>query len=251
MSEENKNTEESKEIITKNETAITAVKAPRRGFEEGATKDELILPRAKLLQALSPEVQEEGATLKQGVIINSLTKEILPEIFIPIFKFTTWIRFNPRDEKDPNFDPAYDKGEIIWRTNDAADPRTSEAEFGAAGEKPVAIKFMNFLAYFPGCNMPVVLSFAKSSFKAGKRLFSLAKYSTGDMFSRRYKLSKEQKVDGDMRWYEFRVEPAGMVEDKNDFNIAEEWYNDLSKANIVVHMEEDIEEEDREPGAEG
>src|SRR3990167_7619408 len=70
-------------LTTTTNTKIS-VTAPR-GFEGGVEKEDLIIPRAKLLQAMSPEMQEGGFTV--GEIINSLTKEYLAEEFIPIFMF--------------------------------------------------------------------------------------------------------------------------------------------------------------------
>src|SRR3990167_3555991 len=82
-----------------------------RGFESGVEKEDLIIPRAKLLQAMSPEMQEGG--FRVGQIINSLTKEELNEEFIPIFMFKNWIRFNPRSKTEPNFNSEYEAGGIV------------------------------------------------------------------------------------------------------------------------------------------
>ncbi|WP_348260365.1 hypothetical protein, partial [Salmonella enterica] len=69
----------------------------QRGFESGITQEDLIIPRAKLIQALSPEITE-GLGVRPGDIINSLTKEVLPDEFIPVFMFKNFIRFNPRSK---------------------------------------------------------------------------------------------------------------------------------------------------------
>lgn len=99
-----------KELEKKNEGALAKPMAPGRGFEEGANREDLIIPRAALMQPTSPQVLREGTEFKLGQIINSVTEEMLPGEFVPIFKFTRWIRFNPRKKDDPNFDPAFDAG---------------------------------------------------------------------------------------------------------------------------------------------
>ena len=128
---------ESKEVVKKDETALDPKKP--RGFEDNITKEDLVIPRAKLLQALSPEVVEgEG---KPGQIINSLTKEALPEIFIPCFFFSQWIRFNPRNPKDEDFDSTFGAGEIIWRSEDPHDSRVQQQGKWRGDKPPLATKF--------------------------------------------------------------------------------------------------------------
>ena len=181
--------------ITTQENKELARHIPR-GFEEGISKDYLIMPRIKIVQAMS----NESSVIKQGIIINNLTLEEMPKNFIPILKFTEWRKFNPRSNKDPNFDPTYPVGALIWTVKDSSDARILEAEFGNNGEKPTAIKFMNFLCVFEGQRNPVVISFHNTSYKAGKKLLSLCvnnSMSQGrDMFSNKYQLeSKEVSND--------------------------------------------------------
>ena len=214
-----------------------AVGSPaRRGFEEPTQKEDLIIPRATLLQALSPDVVE--GDLKAGQIINSLTKEILPDEFTPIFKFTNWIRFNPRNDKDENFDSNYEPGAIIWRSIDPLDPKViAEGKFGDNGSKPLATKFLNFFCMFEGVKMPLILSFSKTSFKAGKQLLSLAQFSGGDMFSRKYKITSQQEDNGQFKYYIFKVAPIGIIDD-TIYKIAEGMYNEFAeRKDIQIHDE--------------
>jgi len=227
------------ELEAKKNTELSERLPEGRGFEEPTDGEDLIIPRAKLLQALSPEVQDDG--MLQGLIINSLTKENLPEAFIPIFKFTNWIRFNAAKKTDPGFDPAFEPKEIIWRSTDPTDQRViDESGFGPNGELPLATKFLNFLSYFPDMEMPmpIILSFSKSSFRAGKELLSLTKYAGGDMFSRQYKLSAIQKENELGKFFVLKVAMDGNA-DEAGYKIAEGLFKDFSpkKADIVVHDE--------------
>ncbi|OGW10308.1 MAG: hypothetical protein A2W75_02765 [Nitrospinae bacterium RIFCSPLOWO2_12_39_15] len=227
-------------LTTPTNTKIS-VTAPR-GFEGGVEKEDLIIPRAKLLQAMSPEMQEGGFTV--GEIINSLTKEYLAEEFIPIFMFKNWIRFNPRSKTEPNFNSEYEAGAIIWKSNDPRDPLVlSESKFGAKGEKPLAITFMNFFSVFAGSQTPVIVSFCKSSYHAGQELLSLARFSGGDMFSKKYKLSsKDETKDGSV-YKVYGVKAAGKVTEE-EYAKCENLWKEFSYKRIEVH---DIEDSEKAP----
>ena len=68
----------------KQELAAAQMDMPM-GFEDEDNGD-VIIPRVKVIQTLSPERKEKIAD--EGDIINSLTKEKLNgKVFIPVFKF--------------------------------------------------------------------------------------------------------------------------------------------------------------------
>lgn len=216
----------------------------QRGFESGVDQQDLIIPRAKLIQALSPEMQEGLEGIKIGTIINSLTKEVLPEVFIPIFSFKNYIRFNPRSKDDPNFDADFELGAIIWRSSDPSDPLVLEqTKFGPNGEKPVATTFLNFFSFFPGVTMPVIVSFSKTSYRTGKQLLSLGKFCGGDMFSRKYRLTSQMETNIGT-YAVLRVASIGEAAPE-EFAVCERLWNDFAaKAkDIQVHEEGPTEEE--------
>jgi hypothetical protein len=185
----------------------------REGFEEGMNPKEAVIPRVRLLQGLSPEVQEKPRDFFAGMVINSLTKETLPPRFIPILKWTNWVRFNPRSDKDANFVPGIKAGEVVWRSTDPDDPRVvNETKFGKNGETPAATTFMNFLCYFEGIAMPLVLSFGKTSYGAGKELLNIARYAGGAMRSGKYELGVRQETNEKGTYYVYTVAKVGTVE---------------------------------------
>lgn len=221
-------------------TSSSALSVPgRRGFESESGREDLLIPRAKLLQPLSPEVDELG--LKAGSVINSLTKDVLPAEFIPIFVYKEFIRFNPRNEDADGFDPAFAPGALIWKTVNPTDPLVEQTKFGPNGEKPLAQSVLNFFSYFPGCEMPIIVSFAKTSYKAGKQLYSLTKFTSGDMFSRRYTLSAKKESNDAGTYWVYQVAPAGLAEEK-DFKAAEMlWETFATKAEALNAHELDAE----------
>ena len=56
----------SNEVIEKTQTGLDTSTQPQRGFEGGVDQEDLIIPRAKLIQALSPELAEgvDGIKMK-------------------------------------------------------------------------------------------------------------------------------------------------------------------------------------------
>ena len=136
-----------KSVAKKETTAVATQTDAPRGLEEPTAKEDLQFPRARLLQKMSPDL-DENPELKSGQIINSLTREELSETFVPITKFTSWTRFNPRDETHPNFDSTHKPGEMIWTSTDPNDERVlTEGEWDG-DNPPLATKFLNFYCLF-------------------------------------------------------------------------------------------------------
>lgn len=226
--------------IVNQENTLPALQS-KRGLESKIGREDITIPRAKLLQALSPEVTEDNATLRSGQLINNITREELPTEFVPIIYTASWTRFNPRDSKDPAFDPDFPAGALIWRSTDPEDERViADGKWGENGEKPLAGKAHDFLAYFPGVPMPVVISFRNSSFKAGKSLLSLVAFMPGDIWTRKYKLVVEKTENEKGKFFVLAVRTAGVSTPEENAQ-AENWYNLLKNTEYKVH--EDNEEE--------
>lgn len=222
------------QITTTQSKDVASTKA--RGFEEEITQDDLLIPRAKLLQALSPEITEGVEGLKPGDIINSLTRQKLGDIFIPIFYFTQWIRFNPRNEKAPGYDASYGLGDIIYRTNNPHDERLKVDGVWQDDRPPLATKFMSFFSVFEGLDMPIVVSFSKTSMRAGKSLLSLAKFSNSDMWSRKYTLKSKKTQSDKGTYFTLDVAMAGLT-GEDDLKRCEAFYRSFREKSLQVHVE--------------
>lgn len=225
----------------------------RLGFEEHTDIKDLIMPRAKLLQSKSPEVEEpvyEGK-YRAGQIINSVTLDQVSGVFVPVFKFTNWIRFNPRDRQKAGFDATYNPGDIIWMSNDPNDQRVlSEGEWGPNGERPLATKFLNFFAVFEGDQAPTIISFSNTSYKTGRKLLSLCQFSGGNMFSRKYALkSKMEEKDGN-KYFVFEVMPLGALDKESElYKLAYNYHSQFGmqrRDEIIVHDQVETVAEDWE-----
>jgi len=223
------------EVAPKGGTAVAEnnqAKPLGRGHEEELDRDDILIPRVKLLQALNPEVAEDPKKYMPGMLINSLTGEELPEVFIPIQKSTEWIFFNPRKKNDEGFNSDYDPGALIWRSTDRNDPHVQ-----ALGEDAWRHKFLHFLAYFPGTEMPVILSFSRTSMKAGKKLNTLTKFCGGDMFERNYKVASVQETNDQGTYFVLKVAQGQILDkEREEFKISEAYYNDFANKRVQVDV---------------
>ncbi len=221
-------------------TALSTDTANRQGFESPSSQDDFEIPRAKLFHGL-PTEYEDYPDAKPGMILNNITKEALPSVFIPIFRHIEWIRFNPRDSKDPAFDMNHDAGAVIWRSSNPSDPRVvKEGAFGPNGEVPIATKFLSFLSYFPGVNMPVIVSFSKTSFKAGKQLNTMLTFNTGDMWASKFTLASKLTKSGQNAYYVYEVKGAGKS-DENEMAICQNLYDQFKAKPISAEADKSFE----------
>lgn len=222
--------------VAKTQSTAVATYTAGRGFEGGVHNEDLIIPRAKLLQPTADELTNPDCNFRAGQIINSLTKEVLTSTFIPILYTKEYMRFNGR-KGQPNYDPAFEPGQLMWRTKDENDERVkTQCAFGPNGEVPLGLTVLSFMCLFEGQDMPVILSFTKTSYKAGRNLLSLTKFSGGDMFSKKYKLGTVSVKGEDGNYFVLKVDPAGKCSDE-EFKKAEGYFNNFApkRDNLNVH----------------
>jgi hypothetical protein len=128
---------------------------------------------------------------------------------------------------------------LIYRTTTPTDEQRKECEFGEQGETPIAQRQICFLCHFIGNKIPLVISFGKTSFKAGKRLLSLTKFLEGDVWANKYKLSSESKKGPEGEYFIFKTTPSGKT-DEQTMVFAEATYNAFKQMDILgkTHEEE-------------
>ncbi len=231
----------------------TQVEIPM-GFEYEEAGD-MIIPRVKVIQTLSPERKEGKAS--EGWIINSLTGEQLNgEVFIPVFKFNNNIDWKPRSDgggilciaRDGKHGEASDGTQLI-----CASCKRCEFDNTKQGKDaiPKCTKYINFFGFMSGSRMPIILSFAKTSYNEGKKLYSLAKVTMQNMWNYGYKLNEKLMAKSGNEWYICTPAPAGATsEDDRAFGL------DLYKLyrDSIQTVKFDMEEtgsEDNTPSTEG
>lgn len=199
------------------------------GFENVRGKD-LAPPRLKLMQALSPEVQEE--TFSPGDVVNSISGELVfkrdQEIsFVPIYHFVSWIEWGEQGE---------------GMRNVSIDPSSEIAQAAARGEKSIkdgketfrVTEYHNFFVIAVPLEEPMEMfhiGFAKTNYKVGRKLIGLAKMR-GDypLYAGRYKLSSDTEENKKSQKYKvFQVRNDGWVDEKT-FIEAKKQYEIISKA---------------------
>jgi len=186
------------------------------GFEDEDAGD-IIIPRVKVVQTLSPESKERLAD--EGDIINSLTKQKYNGcVFVPVFKFNSNIDWIDRADgggirciaRDGKVGEQVDGTRVI-----CAQCRRCEFDNTKHGREavPKCTRYINFFGFFAGERMPIILSFAKTNFNEGKKLYSLAKVTMQNMWNHGYVLKEKQMSKNNNDWYIITVTPAGPTSD--------------------------------------
>jgi len=211
--------DKTKDLVVKEETTTVANQTDMPlGFEDNDAND-IIIPRVKVIQTLSPERKDKIAN--EGDIINSLTKEKLNgKVFIPVFKFNNNIWWKDRSEGGGIRCIARD-GKIGTRSDGTtlvcASCKRCEFDNTKQGKEslPTCTKYINFFGFFAGERMPIILSFAKTSYNEGKKLYSLAKVTMQNMWNYGYVLNEKLQAKGGNEWYICVPTPAGATEESD------------------------------------
>ena len=194
------------------------------GFED-EDADDMIIPRIKIIQTLSPERKDKLA--EEGDIINSLTKEKLNgKVFVPVFKFNNNIDWKDRADgggiqcmaRDGKMGEKSDGTKIM-----CASCRRCEFDNTKQGREaaPKCTKYINFFGFFEGERSPIILSFAKTNYNEGKKLYSLAKVTMQNMWNYGYKLSEKLQSKNGNEWYIINTAANGMTsEEDREFGLA-------------------------------
>lgn len=204
------------ELTTKNPDELALQNGAPMGFEDEDTGD-VIIPRVKVVQTLSPERKDKIA--EEGDIINSLTKERLNgKVFIPVFKFNNNVFWRDRSEgggincmaKDGRMGMQSD-GKMLM----CAQCRRCEFDNTKQGKEamPTCTKYINFFGFFAGERMPIILSFSKTCYNEGKKLYSLAKVTMQNMWNYGYTLSEKLMAKGGNEWYVPVMTAAGATDE--------------------------------------
>lgn len=201
-----------------------AVNNTPMGFEDEEAGD-MIIPRVKVIQTLSPERKDKVAD--EGDIINSLTKEKYNgRVFIPVFKFNNNIDWKDRADGGGIRCIARD-GKIGEETDGSrklcAQCKRCEFDNSKQGRDaaPKCTKYINFFGFFAGDRMPIILSFAKTNYNEGKKLYSLAKVTMQNMWNHGYTLNNKLMAKNGNEWHIMTVAPAGETsEDDRVFAMA-------------------------------
>ena len=188
------------------------------GFEDEEAGD-MIIPRIKVIQTLSPERKDKLAN--EGDIINSLTKDKYNgKVFIPVFKFNNNVDWKDRSEGGGIACIARD-GKVAQKSDGTtmmcAACKRCEFDNTKQGKEalPKCTKYINFFGFFAGERMPIILSFAKTNYSEGKKMYSLAKVTMQNMWNYGYSLNEKPMAKNGNEWYIITATPAGATSNED------------------------------------
>lgn len=224
----------------KDAAVSTQVETPM-GFEDEAPGD-MIIPRVKVIQTLSPEKKAKQA--EEGDIINSLTlTKYNGKRFIPVFKFNNNIWWKPR--ADGGGIQCIARDGKVGQMSDAttllcAACKKCEFDNSKTGAEaiPKCTKYINYFGFFEEDSIPIILSFSKTNYNEGKKMFSLAKVTMQNMWNYGYELNARLMTKGSNEWYVVDPKPAGATSAEQREFAASLYKNFRNMADIKFDVEE-------------
>jgi hypothetical protein len=217
----------SKKEVVVTQAAIPAVYDGPTGMAANIGTSDLRLPRVALQQALSPSVVD--GTHKVGALVNSLTQEEIkaPAVITPCFVFKNVIKWKPREQGG---------GMLYKTTNITADVQKDLAWVG--DQKPTADAYINVVCLIDGQEgMPVLLSFCKTSYKAGQDLATLVQLS-GCAWKFKYEIGTKLIKGAKGSYYIFTVKRAAKTTEEEAV-AAKELYENVKGLSIETDFEGD------------
>lgn len=213
MSEEKKNlaTTDPTALTKPEEQGLVAPETPM-GFDEDSGKD-LVIPRIKVINALSPERQDGIA--EEGALLNSLTTEsVKGKRFIPIRQYYSNIHWNPDRDSEPRiFCRSFDGrvGQSDVGVVGCATCRLNQFDNTKTGKdaQPQCTAYLNFLGFIEGSPMPIVLSFARTNYNEGRKMLSMAKSLRQAIWNFAYVLDTKLIAKDRNKWYIITANLAG------------------------------------------
>ena len=198
------------------------------GFEN-IRPDDIATPFLHIIQSNSPELQEDSPKFipdaKAGMIVNSLTKQILggrgePVLFIPCSYKKMWVEWKQRD-KGGGVVMAHDTEKVMSETT--RDDKTGK-DMLPNGNIVVTTVYMFGLVETEGEVEKAVISFTSTQLKKARawlsQMFSM-KMTKADgtkfippIWSNKYHLSTLPEKNDRGSWFGWKIELSGLIEAK-------------------------------------
>jgi len=221
------------------------------GFED-MNADDLQLPRLKLLQAMSPEIENDEA-LRAGQILNSVTGESWSSEqgvkVVPCVYHKTYVEWAPVGSGAKGPVAVHQSKDVMnntvrgedskYYTNDNSGNYIEETAnyfvliIGGKGETSQAVISMKSSQLTPSRNW-------NSKMKNLKIKNSEGVHFTPPMWSHSYLLKSEKTKNGDKTWYKWKIEVDSMLSNEAQVREARSFSEEmaLAKDKLVPDMEE-------------
>ena len=248
---ETKESEVMNEVTIKVETAVSTTMNHIEGFENVDLAKDLKYPRIKLMQKMSPEL-DENEGLRAGMLINSVTLEQVTQNFIPLLISKSNIFFVPRDadkwapilQAIPTINKEDFDGELsICRAMDAkvgdrfGSCATCPHSKFQGNTAPLCTESINVMVLFDGDFLPSILTFSVTSLKHGKNFLNLSYMKAmkeGALYASKYKWTAKKNSNAKGEWYELTVQPIAEKPDADEAVMAREMYNMVKDYVVAV-----------------
>ena len=182
-------------------------------------QNDVIMPRLTLLQSKSPEVEQEGIA-RAGQVMEKGSKRIYLEEpkdgvieMIPVFHWSSRIRFWPRDSVDgqgircQSFDSVTGKGDPGGECFSCEHALWGSRLDGKAGTE--CLHSINFLVYVTNTDHEqkmVIVSFSRTAEKIGKELANaILQGGQGRIFTKKYQLGAFMDKGHGNVWWNYRL----------------------------------------------
>jgi len=230
---------------------------------EALSSEALRPPRIKLLQKVSPEL-DENEDLKPGIFYHDsaefdLTKKVN---IIPCFLTEAYFLFSPQQgggllaraddgihwsPPDTDFEVQFSSkqggGTTVWTTRKTVAQsglsRWGTFKPGDPKSPPAATHAINCVVILPDYPDlgPAVLSFMRSGLKIGKKFASNLRMARAPSYGRVFTLTSQTVSGPDGDYLEPRVKPAGFVGDKSLYEAAKETYQAAKAQGVRVDVD--------------
>lgn len=232
------------------------------------------IPRLKLLQAISPEVTDGRG--KAGNYWHTVLEQDLGgslEI-IPLYLSKSAILWRPREDgggilarADDGINWSPSQGQFTVKIDKRGTTRTWKLaptvaesrllEWGTYDEQdpqsqPAATKMLNCAVWVRSIDSPVVMTFQRSSLKAGSKFAGKLKLSNLPIFGRKFRLfSVDDTNSSNQEFKNMSLEAVGVVENEEEFKRYEEMYQNFKALGIKIKDIEGLQDEDAPAGGRG
>ena len=241
---------------------------------EAVRTEDLLIPRIALLQALSPQVTEQGE--KVGEFYHTVLEESLgAEVkIIPLLFKKMLILWNPREngggilarsDDGKVWNPSNQKftvkikgrkEPVVWETKGSV-AESGLTDWGTSNpdepnSPPAATEVYSFLSVLPDHLElgPVVVALQRSQTTVAKKWLSRLMISQAPFFGQQFTLtsSDDQNKAGD-KFKNFAFKPAGLVTDEALFNELRAMYARFKDVDIGIKDAENMQNDDPDANA--
>lgn len=258
------------DVTTQNQQVPDYLRDFKKGSIGNVDKTDRIIPRIKLIQAISPELEEFKDQAKTGQFWHTIAQVNLGPVLvgIPIIVRKSYVLWAPRNDDRGILARAMDaihwnpaNAEFTVKPKGAPQPITYKTaatvaesgldKFGSSipgdpNSPPAASLTYNMLWYFPQFKefSPSVIINTRSSVKPMQQLLSKIEAKPVPHYCQKYAISTVQQRGAEGPYFNFTYTADGFV-DKATADVCAKMYEEFGEENWVASDE--TEEEDR-PG---